>query len=112
MDLNRFVMDLIRKKNYKWMEERRLDFVPLLSVFLNQVLDAKNVLIVTDYSRKWYAEYLINKINNYNEFKPQFFPFFILENVVPQINLAKHPEQFDMIEDMLDVSFENYIFGI
>jgi len=110
MDLNRFVMDLIRKKNYKWMEERRLDFVPLLSVFLNQILDAKNVLIVTDPQRKWYGDYLINKINNYNEFKPQFFPFFILENVVPQINTAKHPEQFDMIEDMLDVSFERYIF--
>ena len=110
MDLNRFIMDLIRKKNYKWLEERRLDFVPLLSVFLQQVLDGKSVLIITDEKRKWYGEYLINKINNFNEFKPQFFPFYILENIVPQIYLAKHPEDFDMIEDMLNVSFEEYIF--
>ncbi len=110
MDLNRFIMDLVRKKNYKWMEERRLDFVPLLSVFLNQILDAKSVLIITDNQRKWYGKYLINKFNNFNEFKPQFFPFYILENIVPQINLAKHPEQFDMVEDMLSVSFEDYIF--
>ena len=110
MDLNRFVMDLIRKKNYKWLEERRLDFVPLLSVFLQQVLDGKSVLIITDEKRKWYGEYLINKINNFSEFKPQFFPFYILENLVPQIHIAKHPEDFDMIEDMLNVSFNEYIF--
>jgi len=110
MDLNRFIMDLIRKKNYKWMEERRLDFVPLLSVFLNQVIDAKSVLIVTDEKRKWYANYLLEKINNFNEFKPQFFPFYVLENIVPQIKEAKHPEQYDMIEDMLNVSFDDYIF--
>ena len=110
MDLNRFIIDLIRKKNYKWMEERRLDFVPLLSVFLHQVLDGKSVLIITDEKRKWYGEYLLNKINNFSEFKPQFFPFYILEKLVPQIYLAKHPEDFDMIEDMLNVSFCDYIF--
>ena len=110
MDLNRFIMDLIRKKNYKWMEERRLDFVPLLAVFLNQVIDAKSVLIITDEKRKWYADYILTKINNFNEFKPQFFPFYVLENIVPQIKEAKHPEQYDMIEDMLNVSFNDYIF--
>ncbi len=110
MDLNRFIIDLIRKKNYKWMEERRLDFVPLLSVFLHQILDGKSVIIITDEKRKWYGEYLINKINNFSEFKPQFFPFYILENLVPQIKTAKHPEDFDMIEDMLNVSFNDYIF--
>ena len=110
MDLNRFIMDLIRKKNYKWMEERRLDFVPLLSVFLNQVIDAKSVLIITDEKRKWYGKYLLEKINNFNEFKPQFFPFYVLEDIAPQIKEAKHPEQYDMIEDMLKVSFNDYIF--
>ena len=110
MDLNRFVIDIIRKKNYKWMEERRLDFVPLLSVFLNQILDGKSVFIITDNKRRWYGEYLINKINNFNELKPQFFPFYLLDNLVPQITSARHPEEFDMIEDMLNVSFENYIF--
>jgi len=110
MDLNRFVIEIIRKKNYKWMEERRIEFVPLLSVFLNQVLDGKSVFIITDNNRKWYGKFLLNKINNFNEFKPQFFPFYILEDIVPQITFAKHPEQFDMIEDMLNVSFEEYIF--
>jgi len=111
MDLNRFVIDYIRKKNIKWLEERRLDLVPLLSDFLSQVIEGKSVLILSDDLREWYVDYLINKINNFNEFKPSFLPFFNLYKLTPQIKSAKHPEQFDMIEDMLNISFnENYIF--
>ena len=110
MDLNRFVLDLIRKKNYNWMEERRIEFVPLLSNFLNQFIQAKSILIITDEKRKWYGEYLLSKINSFNEFKPQLYPFYVLENIVPQIKYAKNPNEFDMIEDMLNVSFEEYIF--
>ncbi|NPA87253.1 HobA family DNA replication regulator [Caminibacter pacificus] len=110
MDLNRFVIDYIRKKNIKWLEERRLDLVPLLSDFLSQVIEGKSVLIITDTPREWYADYMINKINNFNEFKPSFLPFFNLSKIVPQIHTAKHPEQYDMIEDMLNISFNDYIF--
>ena len=110
MDLNRFIMDMIRKKNYQWMEERRIDFVPLLSVFLNEVIDAKTVLIVTDKQRKWYGNYLLEKINSFNKFKPQFYPFYVLDNIFPQIHQIETSEHFDMFEDMLNVSFKNYIF--
>jgi len=110
MDLNRFVIDYIRKKNIKWLEERRLDLVPLLSDFLSQVIEGKSVLIITDTPREWYADYMINKINNFNEFKPSFLPFFNLSKIVPQIHTAKHPEQYDMIEDMLNISFNDFIF--
>ena len=110
MDLNRFILDLIRKKNYQWMEERRIEFVPLLSTFLKNFLEPKSILIVTDEKRKWYGEYLINKINSFNEIRPQLYPFYLLENIVPQIKIAKNNEEFDMIEDMLNVSFEEYIF--
>ncbi|MEO1923289.1 MAG: HobA family DNA replication regulator [Nautiliaceae bacterium] len=93
------------------MEERRLDFVPLLSIFLSEIIEGKSVLIITDDEREWYADFIINKINNFNEFKPSFIPFYKLKAIVPQITIARHPEQFDMIEDMLNISFnENYIF--
>jgi len=110
MDLNRFIIDLIRKNSIKWMEERRLDFVPLLSEFLVHLVDGKTILVITDEEREWYAEYLINKINNFNEFKPSFIPVFNLIKIVPQIKMARHPEQFDMIEDMLNIAYEEYIF--
>ncbi|WP_457560864.1 HobA family DNA replication regulator [Caminibacter sp.] len=110
MDLNRFIIDLIRKNSIKWMEERRLDFVPLLSEFLAHLIDGKTILIITDEEREWYSEYLIKKINNFNEFKPSFIPVFDLSKIVPQIKMARHPEQFDMIEDMLNIAYEEYIF--
>jgi len=110
MDLNHFVIDYIRKKGMKWMEERRVDFVPLLSDFLSHIIEGKSVLIITDKPRDWYGNYLIQKINNFNEFKPSFIPIYKLQSVVPQIEMAKHPEHFDMIEDMLNISFNEYIF--
>jgi len=110
MDLNHFVIDYIRKKGIRWMEERRLDLVPLLADFLSQIIEGKTVLIINDAPREWYANYLINKINNFNEFKPSFIPIYKLNAIVPQIEMAKHPEQFDMIEDMLNISFNDYIF--
>ena len=110
MDLNRFVIDYIRKNSIKWMEERRLDFVPLLADFLSHLIEGKSVLIITDEAREWYGEYLINKINSFTEFKPSFIPVYKLSAIVPQIKRAKHPEQFDMIEDMLNISFNEYIF--
>jgi len=85
--------------------------VPLLSIFLSQVVEGKNVLIITDKEREWYASYIINKLNSFNEFKPSFLPFFDLKKTVPQLEMARHPEQFDMIEDMLNIAFgDNYIF--
>jgi hypothetical protein len=111
MDLNRFVIDYIRKNGIKWLEERRLDLVPLLADFLSQVIEGKSVLIITDLKREWYSDYLIQKINNFGEFKPSFLPFYKLSSLVPQISQARHPEEFEMIEDMLNISFnENYIF--
>jgi hypothetical protein len=111
MDLSEFTLEYVRNKNLKWMEEKIIEWVPLVSEFLSQVMEGKSVLIVTDYKRKWVSEYILNKINNFQDFKPTFIPFFDLVSIVPQIENAKTTEHFDLIEDMLNIAFnENYIF--
>jgi hypothetical protein len=111
MDLNEFTLKYIREKNLKWMEEKRLEWIPLISEFLSQVIEGKSVLIITDYKRKWLRDYILQKINNFQDFKPSFIPFFDLISFIPQIEYAKTNEHFDLIEDMLNITFnENYIF--
>jgi len=111
MDINQYTLKLIRDKNLKWMEEKRLEWVPLVSDFISNVLEGKSVLIITDYKRKWFSEYIINKINNFQDFKPSFVPVYDLLKIVPQAEYARTKEHFEMIEDMLNISFnENYIF--
>jgi len=111
MDINQFTLKLIRDKNIKWMEEKRLEWVPLVSDFISNVIEGKSVLLITDYKRKWFSDYIINKINNFQDFKPSFIPIYDLQKIVPQLEHARTDEHFEMIEDMLSISFsDNYIF--
>ena len=111
MDINQFTLKLIREKNIKWMEEKRLEWVPLVSDFVLNVIEGKSVLMISDYKREWFCDYMINKINNFQDFKPSFIPIFHLQKIVPQITNARTNEHFEMIEDMLSISFsDNYIY--
>jgi len=111
MDINHFTLQLIRDNNIKWMEEKRLEWVPLVSDFISNVLDGKSVLIITDYKRAWFGDYILEKINSFQDFKPSFIPLYRLEHLVPQIEHARTDEHYEMIEDMLNISFnDNYIF--
>ena len=111
MDLNSFTLKYIRDKNLKWMEEKRFEWVPIVSEFVSHIIEGRSILIVTDYKRKWLSNYLIQKINNFQDFKPSFIPFFDLISLVPQIEYAKTEEHFNLIEDMLNITFnENYVF--
>jgi len=111
MDLNQFTLKLIRDKNMKWMEEKRLEWIPLISNFISHVLDGKSVFLLTDYKRRWFSNYIINKLNNFQDFKPSFIPIYDLNSLVPQLEYARTDEHYAMIEDMLNISFnENFIF--
>ena len=111
MDLNQFTLELIRKKNIEWLEERRFDWVPIVAYFVSNEIEGKTILLITDYKRRWFAENLIHKINNFQDFKPSFIPIFDLIKLVPQIEYARVDEHFEMIEDMFNITFnENYIF--
>ena len=89
MDINHFTLKLIRDKNIKWMEEKRLEWVPLVSDFISNVIEGKSVFLITDYKRKWFSDYLINKINNFQDFKPSFIPIYDLQKLVPQLEYAR-----------------------
>ena len=111
MDLNTFTLNYIKDKNLNWLEERRFEWISVVTEFLYDIMEGKSVLIVTDYKRKWLSNYIIQKINNFQDFKPSFMPFFDLISLVPQIEYAKTDEHFDLIEDMLNITFnENYLF--
>jgi len=111
MDINQFTLKLIREKNYKWLEEKRLEWVPLVSDFISNILEGKSVVIITDYKRRWLGNYILNKLNNFQDFKPSFIPVYDGLCLIPQLEYARSDEHFDMIEDMLNISFsDNYIF--
>ena len=110
-NFSKWTLDTIRS-DYNigsWLEERRLEWVPLCQNFLRHILDGATVLIGTDSERNWYADYLISTINSMTKNRP-FIPMYKLETMYPSLPTIKSQDVLDNIEDMFSISFENYIY--
>ncbi len=101
-------LDLIREygSNLGWMEERRFDWVSLLGRFLQRVVDAKTILVATDSDREWLNKYITTTLNRSFLDRP-LLPVISLETVFPNLNNVQDNEQFELLEDMLELSFPN-----
>lgn len=108
VDYKRFLLDEIRQggKQYSWMEERRLEFGPLIISKIPSILEGKSVLICVDDERLWFENYILSQINA----KPSrpFLPFYSLKG------LFKKPCESDsdiaLLNDLLELSFPNGYF--
>lgn len=97
----------IRKsENFSWMEERRLEWVPLAISRLQTLLDGKTFVIVTDSQREWFSSYILSSINRQTSKRP-FLPFVDLKSFFPNLNSIKTVEDIELLEDLLSISFPN-----
>lgn len=107
-----WTLDVIRKngQSHSWLEERRLEWVPLAIERLKTLLDGRAFLVITDDEREWFLEYVISKINRSTSNRP-LLPFVSLKSFYPNLNSIKTNEDRDLLEDMLSMVFPNgYIF--
>ena len=103
-----WTLDAIRSDHQmmSWLEERRLDWVPVASRAVKQLMEGVAVVIITDKEREWFGEYLVTLLNNSNKKRP-FLPIFHDKNIVT--HLAK--DDGVLVEQMLTVAFNsNCIF--
>jgi len=106
--LSSYTLEIIREygSNLSWMEERRFDWVSLLGSFLARIVDAKTVLVATDKERDWLNQYIVTKLNA-SFLKRPLLPVISLERVLPNIDMVNKSEEFELVEDMLELSFPN-----
>ena len=106
--LSSFTLDLIREygANLSWMEERRFDWIGVLSPMLHRVVDAKTILVITDKDRGWLNNYIITTLNRSFLDRP-LLPVLSLETIFPKLDSVRENEHFELLEDMLDLSFPN-----
>ncbi|PID48339.1 MAG: hypothetical protein CR967_00460 [Proteobacteria bacterium] len=101
----------IRKSdNFSWMEERRLEWVPLAISRLQTILEGKTFIVLTDPQREWFSSYMLSSINSHVNKRP-FLPFVDLKTFFPNLGSLKNAEDIDLLEDLLNISFPNgYVF--
>ncbi|MDR1285485.1 MAG: HobA family DNA replication regulator [Campylobacteraceae bacterium] len=104
----KWTLEIIRKEgsSFSWMEEKRLEWVPLVVPMLKKMLQGHTFIMATDDERKWFGEYMIYSINKMRHNRP-FISFICLRALFPNINNLKTKEDFELLEDMLSLSFPN-----
>ncbi len=89
-----------------WMEEKRFEWVPIVSSALKNILLGHSIIIITDKKREWFGKYLSQSLNSFEKNRP-LLPILTFEDLCINIDEANSKEKISMIEDMLSVSFPN-----
>jgi len=113
--LLKWTLETIREEesSFSWMEEYRYEWAPLVKSAVSQSIDGKTVLIVTDDSRKWFAKYILNAVNDLQKNRP-LLPFYQLSECFPNLSNLNTTDDIQLLEDMLEISYPNgyYIWYI
>jgi len=113
--LLKWTLDTIREEEscFSWMEEYRYEWAPLVKSAVEQSIEGKAVLVVTDEQRKWFAKYILNTVNDLRKNRP-LLPFYQLSECFPSLSVLTSTSDMQLLEDMLDISYPNgyYIWYI
>ena len=111
-ELTNWTLDAIRADDpvMSWMEERRFEWVPLVSDCIARMMEGYSLLVLTDKEREWFGKYAVSTINRSSKSRP-YLPVYELSGMLPGLDAIHSDEQIELARDMLSVSFGgNYLF--
>jgi len=106
--LLKWTLETIREEEscFSWMEEYRYEWAPLVKSAVDQILEGKTILILTDQSQEWFSKYVVSKINDLAKNRP-LLPVYSLVSCFPGLPEMKATQDLELLEDMLDISYPN-----
>ncbi|NPA60347.1 MAG: hypothetical protein GXO30_07820 [Epsilonproteobacteria bacterium] len=111
-DFAQWSLDKIREDgaSLSWLEEQRFDWTNPLSLALEQILNGKTIILITDEKRKWFETYILNSINAINLDRP-LLPIVSIDSLYPDYSSINGGEMIEIVEDMITLSYkEDYFF--
>ena len=105
-------LDTLREEgaSLSWLEEKRFDWAASTSLALEQILDGKTIILITDHKRKWLEEYILCSLNTQRQERP-LIPIISMDSMYKQYNSVNSGEMIDVVEDMISLSHrEDYFF--
>lgn len=104
----KWTLETIRKDAFlmSWMEEKRLEWVPLAASMLEKLLRGRVFIIMTDDEREWFSSYAVHFINRSSKNRP-LLPFIPLKTVLPNVDELKTKKDLELLDDMLSLTFPN-----
>jgi len=92
-----------------WLEELRFDWTAITAQAINQILQGKTVVLITDHKRKWFEHYIISSINQMTLERPMI-PIVSLDAIYPGFDMLSGSDSVQMVEDLLELSYKGDFF--
>jgi len=110
-DFAQWSLDAIREEggSFSWAEEQRFDWTTTTSQALEQVLNGKTIILITDDKRKWLESYILSSINTASLDRP-LIPIVSIYSMYSHYNSVSGGEMIDIVEDMISLSHKNDYF--
>jgi len=111
-DFKEWTLDAIREEggSFSWLEEQRFDWTTTTSQALEQILDGKTIILITDLKRKWLENYILGFINSKQQERP-LLPIIGIDSMYQHYNSVSGGEMIDIVEDMISLAHkEDYFF--
>jgi hypothetical protein len=112
LDFAQWSLDAIREEgaSLSWLEEQRFDWTTISSLALEQILNGKTIILITDEKRKWFENYLLCSINC-NTLERPLLPIISIDSIYCHYNNVDGGEMIDIIDDLISLSYkEDYFF--
>ncbi len=92
-----------------WFEEQRFEWIPQIVNAMDQIMQGRMIIIVTDHDRRWFSHYISHTINKKIKERPMI-PIVFLEGLYPHVDQLTDGESLDTLNDMLQLGFKGEYF--
>lgn len=110
-NFDQWTLETIRSEGaaMSWFEEQRFEWTPAVANALEQVMEGKSIVLITDHDRKWLAQYIISALNKRSQERPMI-PIVCLDALYSHYDHVEGGEAIDTLSDMLDLTFKGEYF--
>jgi len=110
-DFAQWSLDAIREEggSLSWLEEQRFEWTKTTAYALEQILNGKTIILITDEKRKWLENYILTSLNGSKIERP-LVPIISIDSIYTHYNNVSGGEMIDAVDDMVSLSYKSDYF--
>jgi len=110
-DFAQWSLDAIREEggSLSWLEEARFEWSKTTAYALEQILQGKTIILITDEKRKWLETYIVSSLNSAMLDRP-LIPIVSMDNLFVHYNNISGGDMIDIVDDMISLSYKDDYF--
>ncbi|MCD6173276.1 MAG: HobA family DNA replication regulator [Sulfurimonas sp.] len=111
-DFAQWSLDTIRDEDgaLSWLEELRFEWSTPTALAIEQILQGKTLILITDEKRKWFENYILSSLNSDKIDRP-ILSIVSIDSIYSHYNNINSGEMIDILDDMISLSYkDNYLF--